>query len=148
MIQARSFGTPIRTATNRPRDPDFAPWVLPKWRCWFLCVALAGGGCSLEAPEAPQFETQVFLPLGVRTTSGLDLIGSDGYIEGDSSGGSPLRFVRHGALERMEAGSLLDMNLPAESFSFGLDGVALAAERPLEVSISLRSLSRQFVTFP
>jgi hypothetical protein len=138
-----------------------APWA---HRAWFarpvlrpvpgaaLVMAalaiLAVFGCSVDAPQAPQFETQIFLPLGIRTTTGLDLVDEDGYIQGDSTGAAPLNFVLRGSLQRVETGTLLDMDLAPTGFSFGLGGVNLASEQPVHVDFSLRSLGAQFIPFP
>lgn len=133
---------------HRPRHPLHVRTILPE--CWaaVLVLALSIAGCSVDPPEAPQFETQVFLPLGVRTTTGLDLVDDDGYIEGDSAGAAPLRFVLRGTMEEVQAGPLLDLDLPITWSSFGLDGVDLASARPLRADIVLASLCDQFGPVP
>lgn len=108
-----------------------------------LMSVLLGVGCSVDAPQVPQFETQVFLPLGVQTTTGQDLIDDDGYLQGDSAGVAPLRFVLRGSMEKVEAGALLDMDLPAKSVSFGFEGVSLVSALPLRALLPFRSLSPQ-----
>jgi hypothetical protein len=118
--------------------------------CWAaaLVIVLGAAGCALDAPEAPQFETQVFFPLGVRTSTGLDLIDEGGYIEGDSVGADPLRFVIRGTLEEVQAGPLLDLDPPGTVFSFGLDGVRLVSAQPLRADILLASLCDQLGPLP
>jgi hypothetical protein len=118
--------------------------ALPAVRAVTLVSALLVVGCSVDAPRTPQFETQVFLPLGIRTTTGLDLIDDGGYIEGDSAGVAALRFVLRGTMDSVQVGPLLDLDLPATGFSLGLDGVRLVSERPLRASILLPSLCDQF----
>ena len=133
---------------RRPRHALPARTILPEGWAAALVLALSIAGCSVDPPEAPQFETQVYLPLGVRTTTGLDLVDDDGYIEGDSAGAAPLRFVLRGAMDEMEAGPLLDLDLPATGFSFGLEGVLLISEQPLQADVPLSSLCDQFGPVP
>jgi hypothetical protein len=139
---------PVAAATHRLREVPAARAVLAGGVAAALVVVLSVSGCSVDPPETPQFETQVFLPLGVRTSTGLDLIDDEGYIEGDSVGAAPLRFVLRGAVDSVEVGSLLDLSLPATRFSFGLDGVHLISAQPLRASILLPSLCDQFGTVP
>lgn len=134
-------------AVHRPRHALAAARAL-RLVCALLGSSLLVAGCSVDAPQVPQFETQVVVPLGVRTVTGLDLIDDEGYVEGDSAGAAPLRFVLRGSMEEVAAGSLLDLDPPLTVFSFGLDGVRLVSERPLRADILLASLCDQFGPVP
>jgi hypothetical protein len=108
-----------------------------------VLLLFPGAGCTIDAPQAPQFETQVFLPLGPQTTTGEDLIDEDGYVQADSARAGSLRFVLHGSMERVEVGTLLDMEPPASSFSFGFDEVSVVSALPLRSLVPFRSISGQ-----
>jgi hypothetical protein len=60
---------------------------------WFpavICLALAATGCSLEAPEAPQFMTTLNLPLEEQTYTGEDMAQSLEAIIGSTVEPGPL----------------------------------------------------------
>lgn len=135
-------------AMHRAREALPAGAVPPVARVLALGLLLFIAGCSIDTPQTPQFETQVFLPLGVRTTTGLDLIDDDGYIEGDSAGVSVLRFVLRGTMEEIEVGPLLDLDPPATRFSFGLAGVRLVSEQALRAEFPLSTICDQVGPVP
>ena len=140
--------TPAPPVVRRPRSTSTAGAVLPGGWATALGSAFLIAGCSVDSPEAPQFETQVLLPLGIRATTGLDLIDDDGYIEGDSAGAAPLSFALRGVMEDVDVGPLLDLDGFATGFSFGLDGVRVVSGRPLRADILLPSLCGQFGSDP
>ncbi len=113
-----------------------------------LGLALCFLGCVIDAPEAPQFETRIYLPLGVRTSTGLDLIDDEGYVEGDSAGAGPLRYVLRGTLPESPVDRLLDLDLPTTWSSFGLSAVDLDSVRPLRAEMLLPSICDQFGPTP
>ena len=110
-----------------------------------LLLLLAGGaglvGCTVKKPEAPVFSTDLYVPLGVQRTTGLQLIHQNEYIRGDSTGAGPLTFHLTGAVDAFSIGSFLDVDVPPSTSSTSLDAVAVVPPQKIPVSFPLSALA-------
>jgi hypothetical protein len=107
--------------------------------CVLACL-LSAGGCTVEKPAAPSFDTTVYVPMGERSTTGLDLMHDSDYIEGDSTGDGPLTFVMKGAVNAFEVGSALDVEVPGSDFELTLASIAVQPPTSVDVSFPFTTL--------
>ncbi|MBD3235669.1 MAG: hypothetical protein GF330_03085 [Candidatus Eisenbacteria bacterium] len=70
-----------RADARGPGSLRIALWAL-------LCAGLVG--CGIEAPEAPEFETTLVVPINPETYTGLDMANDLDAVEGDSAEAGPL----------------------------------------------------------
>jgi hypothetical protein len=111
--------------------------------CVLACVLpclLWAGGCTVEKPAAPSFDTNVYVPMGEQSTTGLDLMHDSEYIEGDSTGDGPLTFVMKGTVHAFEVGSALDVEAPGSGFELTLASVAVQSPTAVDVSFPFTTL--------
>ncbi len=110
-------------------------------RWGLLAAMLLLSACGLEAPKAPRFETDLYLPLGRQEASGQDLLDGSDYFGGDSTGASPIHFRLDGKIDAFTMDDLLDLKLPATSRSIDLSSLAFENPAPFGAGFSLRDLS-------
>jgi len=109
-------------------------------------ILLFGGSllvaaCGLEAPKAPRFETDLYLPLGTQSATGRDMVKGSDYLTADSSGTGPLHFRFQGEVSPFTVGELLDVTIPAASWSGGLESLHLDAPADTSLDFPLRTLA-------
>lgn len=64
-----------------------------------MLLVVGSFGCGIEAPEAPQFETTLHIPLSTETYTGLDMANDLEAVEGDSTEAGPLAIHSAGDLD-------------------------------------------------
>lgn len=111
------------------------PWAI-------LAMVLVVSGCGLEKPQAPDFQTNLYIPIGVVRTTGLDILKDNPHVTGDSTGAEPLAIVVEGGVDRFTAEEVLDFSLSAEEFSASIDTIEFENPEDIEVEFSLEEISR------
>ncbi|MCC7141290.1 MAG: hypothetical protein IT349_04240 [Candidatus Eisenbacteria bacterium] len=106
-----------------------------------ILLLLACAGCGLEAPKAPRYETDLYVPLGRERASGIDLLRGSDYFSGDSTGVEPLRFRLDGTIDPFTVDELLDLDVPTTRIQSGLDDLTFDAPAPRSASFTLEDLS-------
>ncbi|MBU1701320.1 MAG: hypothetical protein KJ831_14370, partial [Candidatus Eisenbacteria bacterium] len=105
-----------------------------------LLPGLLAAGCSFEEPQAPSFETNIYIPLGTERATGLDLLEEEN-ISGDSTGVEPLQFSMKGGLDRFEAAALLDLTLSPAHFSSTISDIGIEPPEEIRIDYTLGDLS-------
>lgn len=106
-----------------------------------IVLILACAGCGIEAPKAPRYETDLYVPLGRERASGIDLLRGSDYFSGDSTGLEPLRFRLEGEVDPFTVEELLDLEVPTTRIRSGLDDLIFDTPSPRSASFSLEDLS-------
>ena len=105
---------------------------------WLLVAGLTAG---CETPQAPRFQTNLYIPIGVERADGEDFFRDYPEISGDSSGTTPLVYSVNGTLERVSAGEFLELSLGGTEFSASLDTIAFDPPGDIVVSFGLSDLT-------
>ncbi|MFN8548121.1 MAG: hypothetical protein U0527_09210 [Candidatus Eisenbacteria bacterium] len=109
-------------------------------------LLFAGGailfvGCGLEAPKAPRFETDLYLPLGTQSATGRDMVHGSDYLTADSSAAGPLHLRFDGEVSPFTVGELLDIRIGAATWRGGLESLHLDAPADTNLGFPLRALA-------
>ncbi len=91
-----------------------------------LCATLLTlSGCGLDAPEAPSFQTDVYIPLGDLRYTVAELIRSEEIITGDTTGTNPVYVEYRGAIASVQAAEHLQVEVPRKRLSARLGDLNL-----------------------
>ncbi len=119
---------------NRPlsRRNDQRPMLMAV----ILLAALAiFGGCEINKPEMPTFETELTIPLGVERLDLLEVIEDEEYLTVGDDGG--LSFFIEGDPDTMDFDFELTADITSQTIEQGLGNFSLEALDPINYSFEL-----------
>lgn len=96
------------------------------------------GGCELNRPEMPTFDSAVVIPLGTERVEILDALDDEDYLVQDADGG--VNFFIEGDADTMDFDFELATDIAAQTIDQGLGDFELAALDPISYGFELGEL--------
>lgn len=113
----------------------FQRLMFSRWLPAMICLVAGAAGCSLEAPEIPEFMTTLNLPIEEQTFTGEDMARNLEAIEGSSAEPGPLTVRLEETVDPVYFDDQVTLTIPAVDYS--LRPLAIDFDPPALQPVSL-----------